>query len=60
MKGVKTMDRKKLIVELICRRMRATEMGEKYCDKDESEYSWWDGYWQALADLQMWIERAEK
>lgn len=55
------MDNKEhLIMELIHRRIRATEMSEKYCDKDESEYSWWDGYWQALADLQRWIEEVEK
>ena len=59
-KGIETMDRKNLIMELICRRMRATEMSEKYCDKDESEYSWWDGYWQALADLQAWLEKETK
>lgn len=55
------MNTDKIIEEILNRRKQAVIMAEEYTGKESDRWHWWDGYWQALNDLQMWIEtEAEK
>lgn len=55
-KGIKTMNADKIIEEILKRRKQAVIMAEEYTGQESDRWHWWDGYWQALNDLQMWIE----
>ena len=56
MRKIETIRIEEIKDTLSFRKRMALRMSEKCCGNETSEYSWWDGYWQALTDLQSWVE----